>query len=239
MVVYDGIMVAILVIGVVQGAWRGLAWQMAPIASLVLGYVVAYPMSSQLAPFFGDNAPTNRFVALLVLYCAVSLGVYLIARALRESIERFKMVEFDRHLGALFGAVKGVLVCLVVTFFAVALSESSRDYVLNSYTGVAAGHVIHQLEPVMPDQMEELLYPYLAAIHDPATHEPDREGIAKTPRGPASPAKSPDQSSAPSTAADDNRSATKPSPKKEPSPLPLFLEDVLRMVERMEQDQRR
>lgn len=239
MVTYDWVMIAILVLGVVQGAWRGMAWQIAPIASLVLGYIVAVPMSTRLAPFFGNTAPTNRFIALLVLYCAVALGVYLVARALRESIERFKMVEFDRHLGALFGGVKGVLVCLIVTFFAVGLSETARDYVLHTNSGVAAGHVIHHLEPVMPEQMEDLLHPYLAAIHDPRSHEPKEGALMEAKPASQVTTKPLARKAAASTNPERTESSSKPASKKEQSPLPLFLEDVLRIVERMEQEQRR
>lgn len=219
MVIYDWVMIGILVLGVIQGAWRGLAWQLAPIASLVLGYIVAIPMSAQFAPWFGDK-PTSRFLAILVLYAVVSLGVYMIARALRESIERIKLVEFDRHLGAILGGMKGALVCLVVTFFAVGLSEQAREYVLNSYSGIAAGEVIHHLEPIMPAQMEEVLEPYLAKIHDPTTHKPSAEKaetkVAQTPR--------------PIPATDK---------KGEDSPLPAFLDDVLRVVERIEEDRKK
>lgn len=219
MVLYDWIMIAILVLGVVQGAWRGLAWQLAPIASLVLGYVVAVPMSAQLAPWFGAE-PTHRFLAILVLYAVVSLAVYMIARALRESIERIKLVEFDRHLGAIFGGMKGLLVCLVATFFAVGLSEQARDYVLNSYSGVAAGEVIHYLEPVMPEQMETLLQPYLARIHDPS------HGRPQAPPAPAY--------------ADQKPPNSDPPKQKQDEPLlPLFLDDVLRLVERIEAQQKK
>ena len=219
MVLYDWIMIAILVLGVVQGAWRGLARQLAPIASLVLGYIVAVPMSAQLAPWFGDQ-PSHRFLAILVLYALVSLAVYMIARALRESIERIKLVEFDRHLGAIFGGMKGLLVCLVATFFAVGLSEQARDYVLNTYSGVAAGEVIHYLEPVMPEQMESLLQPYLARIHDPNHGRPQ-------------PAPKPSYADQKSTNSDP------PKEKRDEPPLPLFLDDVLRLVERIEAQQRK
>ena len=65
------------------GFWKGMAWQIASLASLVVSYFAALRFSEQLAPMFGDQAPLNRFVAMLAIYIvhvvhhldAVSAGV--------------------------------------------------------------------------------------------------------------------------------------------------------------------
>ena len=46
---YDAAMAGVIVAGMVWGAFRGITWQLASIASLVLGYSVAHPLSGQLA----------------------------------------------------------------------------------------------------------------------------------------------------------------------------------------------
>lgn len=161
---YDGLMIALIVVGAVQGAWRGLAWQIAPIASLIVGYFTAFPASEKIAHFFGNEAPTNRWIAMLVVYLAVSFAIHLVARIFRESIQKLRMEAFDRHLGALLGGVKGALLCLVITFFAVGLSDKSRDFVLRTPSGELAGYVMHQVEPVLPAEARDLLAPYIAGL---------------------------------------------------------------------------
>ena len=52
MTIYDAAMAIVVVAGMVRGAWLGITWQLASIASLVLGYAISFPMSSQLAPHF-------------------------------------------------------------------------------------------------------------------------------------------------------------------------------------------
>ena len=137
---YDGLMIGIIVLSALHGTWKGMAWQVAPIVSIVLGYVVAYPLSAQYAPWFGEHAPTNRFVALLAIYVAIALGVHLIARVFRSAIESIKMESFDRHIGTVLGALKGCLLCLAITFFFVSLSPKGRDHVLHT-----------QIGPLLPD----------------------------------------------------------------------------------------
>lgn len=166
MSVYDLIMAAIIIVAIVQGARRGAAMQIAPIVSLVLGYVVALPLSKQLAPWFGSEAPMNRYIALLVVYLAVSLSVYLLARSFKDYILKFQLHEYDRHLGSILGGVKGLLVCLFLTFFLVSVSPASRESILQSHTGAVATVVMNQLHPVMPAGIHELLHPYIHTLDE-------------------------------------------------------------------------
>ncbi|MGB1707347.1 MAG: CvpA family protein, partial [Rubripirellula sp.] len=54
----------------------------------------------------------------------------------RGSIDRMKLKEFDRQIGALFGLAKGALYCTLITLFAVTLSgERIREAVVQSKSG--------------------------------------------------------------------------------------------------------
>lgn len=50
--IYDAAMAGVVVAGLIWGAWRGVTWQLASIASLILGYMVSHQLSIQLAPHF-------------------------------------------------------------------------------------------------------------------------------------------------------------------------------------------
>ena len=56
------------------GRLAGVTWQLASIASLVLGYMVSHPLSAQLAPYFPGEPVVARALAMLAVYCAVSGG---------------------------------------------------------------------------------------------------------------------------------------------------------------------
>lgn len=162
---YDAVMLAIVFFAVIQGAWRGMAWQLAPIASLVLGYMFAVPLSASTAPWFGEP-PLNRVFAMITMYILVSLGVYLIARAMRESIERTKMVEFDRHLGALLGGVKGVLFTVVLTIGLVCVNPTAASLIVHSESRTVAEYVINIASPLLPADIHEVIDPYLKPIEN-------------------------------------------------------------------------
>jgi membrane protein required for colicin V production len=163
---YDIAMLAVLLITTLLGAWKGMAWQIASLASLVASYFVAARFSGPLAPLFGDQEPLNHFLAMLVLYLSTSMVIWLIFRLVARLIDRVRLKEFDRQVGGLIGATKGVLLCVVITFFAVTLSADSRQMVLLSRSGYYISVLIDRARPIMPDDLRQVLEPYLKRLDD-------------------------------------------------------------------------
>ena len=175
--VYDLGMLAVLLVAVVFGAWKGMAWQIASLASLVLSAAVAIRFSGPLAPLFSSSEPWNRFLAMFVLYLAVSLLIWIVFRMVSRGIDRVQLREFDRQAGALVGGLKGVALCLIITFFAVTLSEAARQAVLRSRSGYYIARLIQRAEPVLPEEVRGVLGGYIEELDrrlDPTT--PPRPG---------------------------------------------------------------
>lgn len=167
---YDLLMLGVLIFATARGAAKGIVWQLATIAALVLCFAFSESLSLAVAPLITVKPPLNRWIAMFALYLVFSFASFAAARNLREWIEKAKFVEYDRHLGGLFGLVKGGVFCLFVTFFTVTLSESARAYIFDSYSGYAAAVVLDQLHPVMPNGLHDVLEPYI--------HRLDRPGMS-------------------------------------------------------------
>ena len=90
----------------IWGAIRGITWQLASIASLVLGYVVAHPFSGQLVGHFPGQPVVARRCPDGELW-PVSGGVFLVAWLVRATLRQWKFEAFDRHLGMILGALEG------------------------------------------------------------------------------------------------------------------------------------
>jgi membrane protein required for colicin V production len=180
-------MLAVLVLCTVFGAWKGMAWQVAALASVVVSLGVAVHASVPLAPYFKIQEPWNRIVAMLVLYLVTSIGIWLLFRLVAGIIDRVRLKEFDRQVGAMFGAAKGVVWCLLITFFAVTLSENARQSVLRSRSGYYTAVLIRRARPILPQDVREILGGYIDELdrrldpHDrtPPSSEP---GIADAPK---------------------------------------------------------
>lgn len=164
---YDLLTLGILAVTTIRGAAKGIAWQLAAIAALVLCFVFATPLSIAIAPYIKLDPPLNRWVAMLGIYLVFSFATFATARTFRGWLEKERFVEYDRHLGAVFGLVKGVTLSLVLTFFVVAMSEKGRSYILHTYTGYAAAKIMDGLHPIMPEELHDVLEPYIHELDQP------------------------------------------------------------------------
>ena len=171
---YDFLMLAVLVGTVLFGAWKGMAWQLAALASVLVSAAVAVHFSAGLAPYFSAQEPWNRFLAMLVLYVITAGAIWIVFRLVASVIDRVRLKEFDRQLGAMFGLAKGILYCVIITFFAVTLSESARQTVLQSRSGDLIARGIRNANPVLPDDVRQWLGKYIDEL-DAKLHAPPEE----------------------------------------------------------------
>src|SRR5687768_5200953 len=73
---FDLCMLAVLVFTTVRGAMKGVAWQLAAIAALVLCFLFATPLSVVVAPLIHVDPPLNRWIAMLAIYLVFSFGCF-------------------------------------------------------------------------------------------------------------------------------------------------------------------
>jgi membrane protein required for colicin V production len=162
---YDLLMLLVLVATTLFGFWKGMAWQVASLASLVVSYVAALRFSAQLAPVFGEHAPWNRFVAMLVIYIATSFIIWSMFRLISGAIDKVRLETFDRQLGAMFGLAKGVLLCVAITFFAVTLLPPSQgEAIVGSQSGRYIVALLDKSHTVFPPEIHQVIDPYLHKI---------------------------------------------------------------------------
>jgi membrane protein required for colicin V production len=172
---YDVLMAFVLVGTTVFGAWKGMAWQLAALASIVVSAGVAVHGSRPLAAWFGWTEPWNRALAMLILYLVTSLAIWLAFRAVAGFIDRVKLREFDRQMGALFGLAKGALLCAVITFFAVTLFETSRQLVLKSRSGDWIARGTRHASLILPDEIRLAVGKYIDEMDERLREDRDVE----------------------------------------------------------------
>jgi membrane protein required for colicin V production len=99
---------------------------------------------------------------MLALYIVTSLVIWLIFRIVAGFIDRLKLKEFDRQLGAVFGLTKGVLLCVAITLFAVSLlPDQQRHSIMVSRSGYYIAMLLNRADMVMPEELHDVLHPYI------------------------------------------------------------------------------
>ena len=154
---YDLAMIGVVIAGMIWGALRGITWQLASMASLVLGYAVSFPMSSQLAPHFPGEPIVARALAMLTLYVAVSGGIFLAAWSVRAILRKWQFEAYDRHLGMVLGGLEGAILGTVVTVFVISLAPETRAPILDSTAGKVVGGFLNAVQPVLPGEIRTAL----------------------------------------------------------------------------------
>ena len=159
---YDVVMIAVLVVATLVGAWRGLVWQLASLLSLVASYFVALKLSPLVTPLVGGQPPWNRIVVMLGLCVLTSLIIWGVFRKMAHLLAKLKLKTLDRQFGAVVGLGVGALLCVVITLFAAALlPEVERQAVVRSRTGYCLAVGLAKAHSVLPDEAYQVLSPYL------------------------------------------------------------------------------
>ena len=125
----DAIIVIILTVFLGRGIWTGFVGQIASIAALVLGFVVAgrfYGESASLVIPFVNNKQAGFFIAYILLFIVSFAGVILFGMLLKKVMQLSLLGWFDRLLGGVLGLAKGVFVsCIVFMGLALFISGAS------------------------------------------------------------------------------------------------------------------
>lgn len=185
---YDLLMLVILVGTTIFGVVKGMAWQLASLGSLIVSVGAAFHFSQPLAPYFSEHAPWNRFLAALVIFLVASAAIWWLFRLVAGVIDRLRLKDWDRQLGGLFGAIKGVLFCMVVTFFVLGLSEPLRQSVLASRSGYWMAVAVRKGYPLVPPEVQQVIGEYIDEFNrrlDPAAPMPPTPELPSLPTGDA------------------------------------------------------
>ena len=163
--VYDVIMLVVIGMATIFGAIKGFAWQVASIASILASYLVAYRFRYDVAEMIQATPPWNLFLAMLILYVGTSFVIWVGFRLVSGMIDRVRLKEFDRHLGAGFGLLKGLIYCLLITMFAMSLlGPAQQQAICNSRSGYYIATALDRGVGVLPQEIHDVVGPYLARL---------------------------------------------------------------------------
>lgn len=119
----DALVFTIICLFVLRGLWVGFIRQMASMLALVLGFVVAgqyYGRSASLVTPFVSNHQLGFLVAYGLLFAIVFLGTIFIGLGFRKVVQVTMLGWFDRVMGGIMGAFKGLfLACIVFMSLAI------------------------------------------------------------------------------------------------------------------------
>lgn len=156
----DLLLLALLAASVLIGLWRGLVFELLSLA----GWLVAYFTSPFVAPLIAQWLPSQRMgpslihvLSLLLAFLLILLIWGLAAKLLRALIHASPLSLFDRVLGAGFGVVRGVLVCLLLVVVVSMTPAVASTTWQSSQVAPWLQAVLHGLRPMLPADVVKLI----------------------------------------------------------------------------------
>lgn len=171
MTLYDIVTLTILVTAIGFGYWKGLAWQIASVAAIVISYFVAYRFRGQVAQYIQAEQPWDRIGAMLIIFVACSFLIWSVYAYISRSLHQAELKGFDRQMGALVGGITGVLLCMVVTMFSVSLlGEQAHDAIHHSKLGPYVVSGIGHVGSIIPDELAQYVSPHVEKFEQQIGH---------------------------------------------------------------------
>jgi membrane protein required for colicin V production len=132
---FDIIVMVIVVLSLVRGGFRGFVKEIASIAGVVAGFYgasVYYPMVGDLLLPWIDVETYRDLLGFFIMFMVIVVGVGLGATLLRYFLKVALLGWMDRLCGMIFGAAKGLLVCVVIFIIATTFVPGQGTWISTS-----------------------------------------------------------------------------------------------------------
>lgn len=160
MTTVDWILLAVLLISLLLGAWRGLVYELMSMLGWIAAFVLAQWLAPDVAarlPMGGASEPVRYAAAFVLVFVAGAFAGGLLAWLTRKLVEAIGLRPVDRTLGAAFGLVRGLVLLLAVAVVMDMTPLKSRPEWQASSGAGALGAALKGLRPMMPQAFGKYL----------------------------------------------------------------------------------
>jgi membrane protein required for colicin V production len=156
----DVVLLAILAASVAMSFRKGLSREVIGLASVVLAIVLGIwfygAAGAWLIPYLSSRALAN-FAGFLLVFCGVMLVGHLVSYIVGRFLKVTGLSIFDHLLGAVFGAVRGILISVAVIMAIMAFSQGDKppSSVVNSRTAPYVVDAARAFAALAPHELKE------------------------------------------------------------------------------------
>jgi membrane protein required for colicin V production len=152
----DAILLVILIVAFLFGVVKGLIRQVVGLLAIIFGVILAsrnYPeLSWRLHRYINSDFWRNCLSFLLIFFAVVLVG-WLVTFILSK-LTKGPLSLVNHFLGALFGLLKGALICSVIVF-AMLVFDFQRQALIGSRLAPACLHIAKGLTVLIPGNLKE------------------------------------------------------------------------------------
>jgi len=156
---FDFAVIAIMLVSLLLGVWRGLVYEVLSLAGWPVAFLVSKWFGGSLASLMPGEQETMRFaLAYVVVFIAVLIAWGILAWLLSRLVKAVGLGWLDRVLGGLFGALRGGLVILALVWLAGLTRIPEQPFWRNAKTSRAAENVALLAKSWLPDNIARRIH---------------------------------------------------------------------------------
>lgn len=156
----DWIILAVLVLSLGLGAWRGLVYEVLSLAGWVAAFVVAQWLAPRAAAWLpmGQASEVLRYAAgFALVFIATVFAAGLLSWLVKKAVEAVGLRPVDRILGAVFGLLRGLVIVLAATVVALMTPLQDTAAWQQSAGAATAASALRHLKPILPERFGQHL----------------------------------------------------------------------------------
>lgn len=156
----DAALLTVLGLSVLLGAWRGLVFEVLSVLSWIAAFVLAQWFAHDVAgrlPLAGASEPIRHATGFALVFVAAVLMGGLVAALVKRFVSAIGLRPADRMLGALFGAVRGVVLLLAMAIALTMTPLAGADDWRESQGARGLDVLIRGLKPALPSEVAQFL----------------------------------------------------------------------------------
>jgi membrane protein required for colicin V production len=155
---FDILIVTILAYGLIRGVFRGLVREISSIIGVLGGFYAAYTyypyVAKSISMWIANPAYLNIF-SYMAIFSVVVMIVAILAVVIKYLLNIAYLGWVDRICGALFGMLKGLLVCCVLFIVLTAFLPKGAVFVKNAALSPYIATVSEVMATVISKEMKE------------------------------------------------------------------------------------
>ena len=153
---FDFAVIAILLVSLLFGLWRGLVYEVLSLAGWPVAFLLSRLFAGDVAPMMPGAQETMRVtLAYAVVFVAALIVWGALAWLLSRLVKAVGLGWLDRVLGGLFGVLRGGLVILVLVWLAGMTSVPEQTFWRAAQTSKTAEDVALLTKVWLPDNIAQ------------------------------------------------------------------------------------
>jgi membrane protein required for colicin V production len=154
MALTDWVLLAVLLLSVLLGAWRGLVYEVLSVAGWVAAFVLAQAYADEVAamlPIEGLSPPLQLAAGFVLVFVAVAFAGGLLAWMVKKLVASVGLRPVDRILGSAFGLARGVVMLLALSVVVSMSPVRDAPWWRGSVVADMLLATLHAIKPLLPE----------------------------------------------------------------------------------------